>query len=301
MASKDLYDKDLYKVLGVSKGDDATAVRKAYRKLAKDFHPDKTKGDKRLEEKFKEVSEAYEILSDEKKRSEYDEMRVLRSRERTPRPDSRGGTPFGFSNSGSMDDDLFETFFRGNPGPRQSARKGSDLLAEIFISFRESLTGKDMSFEINGEKVSTRIPAGIQDGSKVKVRGRGSSGAAGPGDLIILVQVNPHPVFKRKDNDLLMTLPVTFAELTLGADIFIPTFDGDDIRIRVPAGTKNGKTLRVKDRGVKQNEHRGDLLIKVEVQVPQRLNANAKEALKHFASIDNEESPRKHLKSEVQK
>lgn len=301
MASNDLYEKDLYKILGVSKEDDATAIRRAYRKLAKDFHPDKTKGDKDLEEKFKEVSEAYEVLSDNKKRAEYNQRRTQRSTPWSSRSSSQArGAPFGFSNSGDIDDDFFEAFFGRREGS-SNLRKGSDLFAEIFISFRESLTGREMSFEINGEKVSIRIPAGLHHGAQVKIRGRGNLGSAGSGDLIILVQVNPHPVFKRKDNDLLMILPVTFAELALGADIFIPTFDGDDIKIRVPAGTKNGQTLKVKERGVKYAEGRGNLLIKVEVQIPQRLKTNAKEALKHFASIDNEESPRKHLKDEVAK
>jgi len=302
VAAKDLYEKDLYQILGVKKSDDDAAIKKQYRKLARELHPDKNKGDKKLEERFKEVSEAYETLSDSKKRAEYDEMRdAFKSGRRPPQSGFGGGQgPQGadfsdfFNNAGGGPQDIFSSLFGGGRGPR----RGADLQSEITISFRNSLNGTEVTIPAQtrgGSSVTTRIPAGINDGAKIKLKNRGAPGEAGAGDLYITVHVTKHPVFTRKDANLLMTLPVTFTEAALGADIKIPTIDGDEVTVRIAPGTPNGRTLRVKGRGVKTAKVTGDLLITVEVQVPQRVDGKAEEALKAFAEATKEFDPRAEL------
>ena len=299
MAAKDLYEKDLYKILGVSKNDDATAVKKAYRKLAKDLHPDKTKGDKKLEDRFKEVSEAYEVLSDDKKRTEYQEMREAFTTGRMPRggQQTQGG---GFSGSnfedifgGGSQNDIFSTLFGGG---NRAPRKGQDLQTETTISFRDSIFGREINLRVNDQTITTRTPAGIKDGGKIKLKGRGAPSQAGPGDLFIIIHVTKHPVFTRDGNNLAMTLPVTFTEAALGGDISVPTLSGEDVTVRLASGTQNGKVLRVKGRGITKDFQTGDLLITVEVQVPQRLDSKAKSALEDFAELTKEDSPRINLK-----
>jgi molecular chaperone DnaJ len=297
MAAKDLYEKDLYSILGVKKSDDAAAVKKQYRKLARELHPDKTKGDKKLEEKFKSVSEAYEVLSDDKKRAEYDEMREAFKGGRIP----QGGGNFGggfqgadFSDLfGGGSQDIFGTIFGAGHGPR----RGQDLAAATTISFRDSIYGTELDLKLapqggKANSVTTRIPGGINDGAKIKLKGRGGKGPAGPGDLFVTVNVVKHPVFSRSELNLLMTLPVTFTEAALGADIKVPTLDGDEVTVRIAPGTPNGRTLRIKSRGVKTARGTGDLLITIEIQVPQRVNGKAREALEAFAKATEEFDPR---------
>lgn len=304
MAAKDLYEKDLYKVLGVKKGDDDAAIKKQYRKLARELHPDKTKGDKKLEERFKEVSEAYETLSDSKKRAEYNEMRDAFTSGRMPRGGMGGGPQGGFQGgdfsdlfSGGSQQDIFSSLFGGG---QRGPRKGGDLQSEITISFRNSIFGTEVTIPVGGrgagsKSVTTRIPAGINDGAKIRLAGRGGEGPGGNGDLFIIVNVTKHPVFTRKDANLLMSLPVTFTEAALGADIKIPTLEGDEVTVRIAPGTPNGRTLRVKGRGVKTAKAHGDLLITVDVQVPQRVDGKAKEALEAFAAATQDFDPRADL------
>ena len=296
MAAKDLYEKDLYKILGVSKNDKPDAVKKAYRKLAKDLHPDKTKGDKKLEDRFKEVSEAYEVLSDDKKRAEYDEMRDAYKTGRIP----QGGPQGGYQSSGNFQDifgggdpnDIFSTLFGGG---RRGPSKGQDLQTETTISFRDSIFGREINLRLSDQTVTTRVPAGIKDGAKIKLKGRGAPGQAGPGDLFITINVTKHPVYTRDGDNLIMTLPVTFDEAALGADIAVPTLQGEEVKVRLAPGTNNGKVLRLKGRGVTRNHATGDLLITIEVTVPQRLDAKAKKALEEFAEATSSESPRKDI------
>jgi len=301
MAAKNLYEKDLYKILGVSKNDDPAAIKKAYRKLAKDLHPDKTKGDKKLEDRFKEVSEAYEVLSDEKKRAEYEEMRDAFSTGRMPHGGAGqgGGFPGGFQSGGFEDifggsqSDFFATLFGGG---QRGPRKGQDLQTETTISFRDSIFGREINLRVNDQTITTRVPAGIKDGAKIKLKGRGAPGQGGPGDLYIVIHVTKHPVYTRDGNNLLMTLPVTFTEAVLGADISVPTLSGEDVKVRLAPGTPNGKVLRVKGRGITSNSHSGDLMITVEVHVPQRIENEAKDALMKYAELTAKETPRQHLK-----
>jgi molecular chaperone DnaJ len=268
MAAKDLYEKDFYKVLGVDKKAAADEIKKKYRALARDLHPDKTKGDTEKEEEFKAVSEAYEILSDTKKRVEYDEARSVFE---------RGSF---FSRQGGLQEDFLATLF----GPR----RGRDLLIEETITFRESVFGTTLDLHLaidrgQTQSISARVPIGVTDGAKIRVKGKGGAGEAGPGDLFIQLHVKPHPIFSRKGENLVITLPVTFAEAALGADIKVPTMAGDDVTVRIAPGTPNGRTLRVKGRGITKGSTTGDLLVTVEVQVPQRVDGKALEALKTLA------------------
>jgi len=281
MAAKDLYEKDYYAILGVDSKADGATIKKKYRQLARELHPDKTKGDKKLEDRFKEVSEAYDILSDDKKRAEYDQ-----AREMFKSGVFRGANQF----SGDFSDlfsggDILSSIF----GARRGPRKGADTQSEITISFRDSIFGKEVDLKPN---LTVRIPAGISDGGKIRVKGRGQPGEAGPGDLYLLVSVVPHPVFSRKGENIHLNLPVSFTEAALGADIPVPTLEGDQVKLRIAPGTPNGKTFRIKGRGVKKGVNAGDLLVSVDVQVPQRVDGKAKKALEDFAEATKNEDLR---------
>jgi molecular chaperone DnaJ len=297
MAAKDLYEKDFYKVLGVDKKALADEIKKKYRALARDLHPDKTKGDSAKEEKFKAVSEAYEILSDAKKRAEYDEARSLFERGgfRAPQGGGFQGGDFHDVFGGGNPQDIFANLF-GNAA-RRGPRKGQDLQTEATITFRESVFGTTLDLRLatdrgQAQNISARVPTGVSDGAKIRVKGKGAQGEAGPGDLFIQLHVKPHPIFSRKGENLTITLPVTFAEAALGADIKVPTMAGDDVTVRIAPGTPNGRTLRVKGRGITKGSTTGDLLVTVEVQVPQRVDGKALEALKTFAEVTSTEDVR---------
>jgi molecular chaperone DnaJ len=288
MAAKDLYEKDFYAILGVDKKASGDEIKKKYRSLARELHPDKTKGDDVLEEKFKAVSEAYDILSDSKKRAEYDEARSLFERGGFRAPmGGQGGGDFSDLFGGGSANDIFANLFGGG-GVRRGPRKGQDLQTEATIKFKEAIIGTTLGLKIPGDDgrtqtITARVPAGINDGAKIRVKGKGAPGEAGPGDLFILLHVKPHPIFSRKAENILLTLPVTFVEATLGADIKVPTLDGEEVTVRLAPGTPNGRTLRVKGRGIKKGSVTGDLLATIEVQVPQKIEDEASEALKKFA------------------
>lgn len=306
MAAKDLYEKDFYKVLGVDKKAGADEIKKKYRALARELHPDKNKGDSVKEEKFKGISEAYEILSDAKKRAEYDEARSLFERGgfRAPMGGQQGGQQGGdFSDifGGGNSQDIFANLFGGG---RRAPRKGQDLQTEATISFRESVFGTNLDLRLSTERgatqnITARVPAGVNDGAKIRVKGKGAAGEAGPGDLFILLHVKPHAIFARKAENLTLTLPVTFAEAALGADIKVPTMSGEDVTVRIAPGTSNGRTLRVKGRGITKGSTTGDLLVTVEVQVPRRVDGKALDALKIFAHETSHEDVRADLVSKA--
>jgi molecular chaperone DnaJ len=295
MAAKDLYEKDFYAILGVDKKASGDEIKKKYRSLARELHPDKTKGDDALEEKFKAVSEAYDILSDSKKRAEYDEARSLYERGGFRAPQGGPGADFSDMFGGGNPQDIFANLFGG--GARRGPRKGQDLQTEATITFRESVFGTTLDLRLATDRglaqnISARVPVGVHDGAKIRVKGKGAAGEAGPGDLFILLTVKPHPIFSRAGENLTLNLPVTFTEATLGADIKVPTLSGDDVTVRIAPGTSNGRTLRVKGRGIAKGSTTGDLLVTIQVQVPQRVNEKATEALKQFAEATAEEDVR---------
>ena len=298
MAAKDLYEKDFYKILGIDKKATADEIKKKYRSLARDLHPDKNQGDTAREEKFKAVSEAYDILSDSKKRAEYDEARSMFERGGFRAPTGGGnfqGGDFSDLFGGGNPQDIFANLFGG--GGRRGPRKGSDLQTEATITFKESVFGTTLDLKLNidgtgSQTISARVPAGVNDGAKIRVKGKGAPGEAGPGDLFIELNVKPHAIFSRKGENLTLTLPVTFAEAALGADLKVPTLAGDDVTVRLAAGTPTGRVLRVKGRGIKKGAVTGDLLITIEVQVPRALEGKALEAIKTFAQATAQEDVR---------
>lgn len=300
MAAKDLYEKDFYKVLGVDKKSAADEIKKRYRALARELHPDKNKGDAAKEEKFKAISEAYEILSDTKKRAEYDEARSLYERGGFRAPTGGAnfqGGDFNDMFGGGNPQDIFANLFGGG---RRGPRKGQDLQTEATITFRESVFGTNLDLRLATDRgatqnITARVPAGVNDGAKIRVKGKGAAGEAGPGDLFIMLHVKPHPIFSRKGENLTLTLPVTFAEAALGADLKVPTMSGDDVTVRIAPGTSNGRTLRVKGRGITKGSTTGDLLVTIDVQVPQRVDGKALEALKVFANETAHENVRTDL------
>ncbi|HVF06488.1 MAG TPA: molecular chaperone DnaJ [Frankiaceae bacterium] len=355
------YEKDYYAALGVPKDATAADIKKAYRQLARDLHPDKNKGDRQAEERFKEVSEAYAVLSDPAKRAEYDEQRTLFGGGFRGRNGTGFAGNFGDIFGGGLGD-IFGGMFGG--GRARGPRRGADVETEVTLDFAEAVRGVTVPLRLssphacrtcngsgaapgtvpracatcngigsvsvnqgpfsisqpcrdcrgNGRIVDTpcadcrgtgstsrertltvRIPAGVQDGQRIRLAGRGSPGDGGgpAGDLYVVVHVTPHRVFGRRGDHLTVTVPVTFAEAVLGADISVPTLDGP-VRLRVPEGTPSGKTFRVRGRGARE----GDLLVTVEVAVPKNLSAKARKALEALAAED-EGDPRAGLFDEV--
>ena len=211
-------------------------------------------------------------------------------------PNFNGGD---FSDLFGPGGDIFSTLFGG---ARQ--RHGADLQTEAAIGFKESIFGTELNLRLSPQgsvptSIATRVPAGIKDGAKIKIKGRGAPGAAGAGDLYVLVHVTPHPIFSRKDENIHLTLPITFAEAALGADISVPTLDGDEVTVRIAPGTPSGRTLRVKGRGVKKGLAAGDLMITLDVRIPQRLEGAAKKAIEDFAKATNDFDPRTELFSKA--
>lgn len=302
MSVKDLYEKDYYKILGVSKDADAATIKKAYRKLAKDLHPDANAGDKKIEEKFKEVSEAYDVVSDPKRRAEYDEAR------RYGAAGPMGGgrrRPGGFSGGQNVNvedlfgggdlSDIFGGLFGG--GRQRGPRKGADLETSVTISFEDSIHGVTMPLRLSTGNVSARIPAGVKNDQRIRLKGKGQAGEPGApaGDLFINVAVSSHPVFGREGDNLTVVVPIRFDEAVNGADIKVPVLDGPAVTIRIPAGTKTGAKFRARGKGVVRPEKSGDLIVSVDIAVPKDLTAAAQKALDEFASATQDFDPREEL------
>lgn len=329
MASQDWAEKDFYKILGVSKDASDADIKKAYRKLARKHHPDTNSGDAASEKTFKDVSEAYSVLSSKEDREQYDAIRAMGGGARF----TAGGAGQGAGGFEDVFGDLFgggRSAPRGNPGAsgfsgaglppefadlfggggfgggfggggfQPTPTKGADRTASTSISFGGAINGTKIGLrEPNGEVIDVRIPAGIKDGQKVRVKGKGQPGSAGPGDLMVTVKVKPHDFFVRDGDNIRVHVPVTFPEAALGADISVPTLTGDTVRVRVPAGTPSGRTLRVKGAGVKTKKGDGDLLVTIDVAVPQKLSKEAEEAVRAFAAATADGDPRGALKDKA--
>ena len=400
MSTKDWIDKDYYKVLGVKKDASADEIRKAYRTLARTHHPDKNPDNAAAEAKFKEVSEAYDVLSDAKTRKEYDEARTLfgSGAPRFPggfgggRPGSQGGGSGGINlddllsqmrqegrgaggpagtGGGGFGDVLGGLFNRGGRSTTQPARRGADVESEATISFAEALDGVTVSMRLTSDEpcstcsgtgaaagtsprmcatcngtgqavrgqggfaltepcracrgrglvvdtpcatcsgsgrgrsarpVSARIPPGVSDGARIRLKAKGAPGENGgpPGDLFIVVHVSSDPVFGRVKDNVTVTVPVTFAEAALGADVPVPIPRGGKVTLKVPPGTANGRTFRVRGRGATRRDGTlGDLLAKVEVVVPRTLSTQAREALAAYVEAADEPGPRADMPGSV--
>ncbi len=300
---KEWLETDYYAVLGVSKRASAKDIKKAYRKLAQKYHPDTNAGDQEAERKFKELNEAYDVIGDEETRKEYDHTREMGYFVGGP----QGGQQYVrvedlFGGQGGVEGSPFDLFGGlgdifgrgGTAAPR--AQAGRDISTEIALSFHEAIAGVTRELSIDGSRVKVKIPQGIDDGARIRVAGKGSPGHnGGPnGDLFVKVRVASHPVFGRSGKNLTITVPITFVEAALGAEINVPTLDGK-VRLRIPAGTPNGKTFRVRGKGVKTNKTTGDLLVTVEVAVPKELSDEERALLEKLRDQGASQSPRSHL------
>lgn len=304
MAQRDWADKDYYKILGVPKTASKEEIKKAYRKLAQQHHPDANKGDAAAESRFKEISEAHAILSNDEKRAEYDQIRQFIDSGGRRFYNAPGGGGNVRVNIGDLfgdqtgADSVFEDLLGGFGFRPQGPRRGQDAETNIRLSFGDAIQGTTVSIPQGGK---VKIPPGVGDGARIKVAGRGSPGPnGGPrGDLYVRVEVEEHPIFGRgKDGDLIVNLPVTFTEAALGAKVEVPTIDGS-VTVKVPAGTPNGKTLRVRGRGApKPRGGHGDLLVRVLVQVPEKLSRQEKDLLQKFAEV-HKDSPRRQLEDQI--
>ena len=360
-AQREWYDKDYYKILGVSESADAKTITKAYRKLARDSHPDTHPGNDEAEERFKEVSGAYDVLGDDTKRKEYDEVRRLGPVGGTGfggRPsDGQGGYNFNVGSDG-LGDMLGSMFGRGRRGGGASAaagpQRGADVEAALTLDFVDAAKGITTTLHLTSDaecttcngsgskpgtqpkvcsqcggrgvvddnqgffsfsspcrvcggagvtidqpcptchgtrverrarEVQARIPAGVADGQKIRLKGRGAPGRSGgpAGDLIVECHVAAHPFFGRDGNNLTVRVPVTFAEAALGGEIDVPTLDGPCVTLRLRAGTQSGSRHRVKSKGLSTTKGSGDLIVTTDVQVPTELTDEQRAAVEAFA------------------
>jgi molecular chaperone DnaJ len=379
--NKDWLEKDFYAELGVAKDASADEIKKKYRKLARELHPDKNPGDKAAEDRFKSVSEAYDVLSDDTKRKEYDEARSLFAGGGfRPGGGGFGGGGFGGqqydvnmedlfgADSGGFGDFLGGIFNRGRGGGRTAQpRRGQDLESSLTLSFDDALDGVTVPLRLSTDApctschgtgaragtvprmcptcggsgqtsrnaggfafaepcvtcrgrglfvddpctschgsgrglsshtVQARIPAGVKNGAKIRLKGKGGKGERGGpnGDLLVDITVSAHPVFERKGDNIAVTVPVTFTEAALGGEISVPTPRGGSVKLKVPAGTANGRTMRVRGKGIRRKDAtNGDLLVTLEVTVPQSLSSEAREALEAYAEQTADQDPRKDL------
>ncbi|MEQ1735782.1 MAG: DnaJ C-terminal domain-containing protein [Rhodoglobus sp.] len=312
MASQDWFDKDFYAVLGVSKDVTEADLKKTYRKLARQFHPDSNPGDAKAEAKFKEISEAHSVLADPELRREYDQIRAMGSGARFTAGGQSGGFEdvfggmFGANQRGSSQgtsfEDLLGGMFGGNQGFRTGPTKGRDVTATTTLDFVTAIRGETIKLQpAGGAPINVKIPAGVSDGQKIKLAGKGAQSHDGgpPGDLVLTVSVRKHPVFERDGLNLRLEVPVTFAEAALGATIEVPTLGGEPVKLRVAAGTPSGRILRVKGRGVTSSKGTGDLLAEVHVAVPARVTDDAAAHLRAFEAAQPNENPRVELLSKA--
>jgi DnaJ-class molecular chaperone len=305
--------KDPYQILGVKRNATADEIKRAYRRLAKEHHPDRNPGDPTAEQRFKEVQAAYEVLGDPQRREQYDRFGAGGPAPHFQTWGRRPGADVDIRFDHIDFDDLssvFEQFFqraavRGGPVGRTATRSrpvGADVECGIELTFEEAARGaaREIVLQPRGrgsraDRIEFRVPAGIADGQRVRLRGRGEAGPGGRGDLLVCCRVLPHPYFRRDGLDLLLDLPLSYHEAALGAKIEIPTLDGSS-RVVVPPGTSSGAKLRLRGLGILDHRtgQRGDLLAVVRIAVPRRLPARARELIEQL-SQELKENPREDL------
>lgn len=300
--------KDYYKVLGVSKTATQQEIKKAYRKLAIKYHPDKNKGNKQAEEKFKEIAEANDVISDPEKRKKYDEMGSHWNQYQNYSQPNTGGYARSYQSrggggqefSGDLSDlfgrsggfsDFFNMFFggRGEDSYAPQQQKGTNLQAKLHLSLEEAYKGVRKIIDLGDEKIGINIKPGIQDEQKLKIRGKGGKGqrSSVPGDLYVIISINPHPVFTRKGNDLYCRLPLDISTAVLGGKIQVASLSGH-INMTIPPETENEKTFRMKGMGMPDYDKpgiKGDLYVSIYISVPKNISAEEKELYKKLAAL----------------
>lgn len=336
MASQDWMTKDFYAVLGVDKNADAAAIKKAYRSLARKYHPDRNPGDEAAAERFKDVGEAYAVLSDEAERKQYDAIRSMAGGGARFTSGSAGaggpgfedilssmfgGASTAYTTRGGAEpdlDDLLRMFGgqasptrkNGRPGAfdfggfggfgsRPGPTKGADVATTVTLPLREAVLGTEAELTADGRTTRVRIPAGVTNGKRIRLRGKGRPGTQGgeSGDMIVTIKVKDHPVYSFDGTNLALTLPVTFSEAALGADVEVPLLDGGTTRVRVKAGTSSGTTMRLRGKGPTNSKGKAcDVLVTLEVAVPKRLSKAAKAALAAFDDAMGGTDPRASLR-----
>lgn len=290
--------RDYYSILGVNKSATAEEIKKAYRKLAVKFHPDKNPGNKDAEEKFKEINDAYEVLSDADKRKKYDLFGENWNRMGEAQANggyqqgSPGGQSYHFEGDfgpGNDYSDLFENFFRSGGTSSRGGRSKSkvrDMRGSIAITLEDAYHGTAKIFEINREKIRIQLKPGAYDGLEIKLSGKGHPATKNgkPGDLFLQIQVSPHPLYERVGNDIRQSLTIDLFTAVLGGDVQISTLGGN-LKIKMPAGTQHGKTLRIKGKGMpvyNQPGVYGDLLLNIQVAIPENLTAEQQELFRQL-------------------
>lgn len=320
--------EDLYAVLGVPRGAESDAIKKAYRKLAQKLHPDKNPGNKQAETKFKAVNQAYDVLSDDKKRKLYDEFgdeglregfdpervrayKSWSSRQGGEGPRAGGGGGFGgqpiniedlFSGAvpgGQAGGDIFGDLFGRSQRRTRGPMKGSDLESSITVDFASAVKGTTLELRLRegGPPMTVRIPPGASEGSRVRIPGQGSQSPNGgpPGDLLLEIHVEPHPLFRREGDDLHVDVPITVAEAFKGAKVKVPTAEGS-VTLKVPEGTQSAAKLRLRGKGVaRKGKPPGDLYVHFLVRIPTARTAEVEELIDKLAALDQED-PRADLK-----
>ncbi len=339
-ASQDWMEKDFYKALGVSKDASADEIKKAYRKLAKQYHPDRNPGDKSAEDRFKEVGEAYQVLSNAEDRKQYDAIRALAGGGPRFAAGSGGGAAgfedifsqmfaggAGFGGAGGAGgnpnvhfqstgggaagfEDIFSMFGGGGQqsgnrfggfGSSRRPERGQDLKTEVSIPLRQAVSGTTVKLTTaRGNSVTARIPAGVSDGQKIRISGKGGPGANGgaPGDIIVTVHVEKHPVYEIRGKDVYVDLPISFGEAALGGTIEVPLLDGKNVQVKIPEGSSTDKLLRVKGKGLPNGKFsHGDLYVRLKVAVPKKMSDEARRAASLFAAATKEADPRADFKN----
>lgn len=303
--------KDYYKILGVDKRASEREIKQAYRKLARQYHPDLNPGNKQAEEKFKSINEAYEVLSDPEKRRKYDQLGTNYFRWQQQGGDPRGfdwsqwyAQPGGSRTRVEFDDlgdlfagtgfsDFFQSIFGGVGGKprsgRQVRRQGRDHEQPVEITLEEAAHGTQRVLESDGERITVKIPPGVRTGSKVRVAGKGGPGLGGgpAGNLYLKITVSKHPVFERKGDDLHCEVPLDLYTAILGGEVEVPTLDGQ-VQLKVPAGTHGGKTFRLKEKGMpnlRDRQKRGNLYAKTRIAVPTKLSRKERALFEELANL----------------
>jgi len=304
--------KDYYDILGVKRNADEKEIKKAYRKLARQCHPDVNPGDKAAEERFKDINEAHEVLSDPEKRRKYDQLGTSWQQWQRTGGDARGfdwsqwfsgaqpgggGVRVEYRDLGDLGDlfrgggfsDFFQSIFGGGGAPQTRPRRGQDYTQPVEITLEEAFQGTKRMIQKDGRRLEIKIPPGARTGSKVRVAGEGGPGIAGgtSGDLYLEVKVLPHSIFERQGDDLHCEVPVNVYTAVLGGEVKVPTLSGD-VMLKIPPETQGGRTSRLQGKGMpnlRNPQKRGDLYARLRVQVPQKLSQREKELFRELASL----------------